>query len=106
MPKFLIEASYNVDGVKGVASKGGTSRAEAIAAAVESVGGSLESFHFALGETDVYVIADLPDAITAVALSLAVNATGSVTTKTTALLTAQEVDAAAERSVEYRAPGS
>ena len=69
-PKFLFEASYSADGVKGVQSAGGSSRRDAIAALAESVGGSLESFHFAFGRRDAYVIVDLPDneAATAVAL--------------------------------------
>ena len=106
MPKFLFEASYTLDGVKGVINKGGSSRRDAIAAALESVGGSMESFHFALGESDVYVIADLPDTKAATAMALTVNAAGGATTKTVALLTPEEVDDAAQRAVEYRAPGS
>ena len=33
MPKFLIEASYTQDGVKGLQSAGGTSRRDAISRA-------------------------------------------------------------------------
>ena len=106
MSKFLIEASYTVDGVKGVQSAGGTSRRDAVAKLAESVGGSLESFHFGFGDSDAYVIVDLPDNEAATAVALQVNASGAVTAKTTVLLTPEEVDAAAERSVDYRAPGS
>jgi len=45
MPKFLIEASYTLDGVKGVQSAGGSSRRDAVAQVAESVGGTLESFY-------------------------------------------------------------
>ena len=106
MPKFLIEASYTTDGARGVQSGGGTSRSDAVAKVAESVGGSLESFHFAFGDSDAYVIVDLPDNEAAAAVALTVNASGAVTTKTVVLLTPDEVDAAAKRSVEYRAPGS
>jgi uncharacterized protein with GYD domain len=61
MPKYLFEASYSVDGVKGVQSAGGGSRRDAVAQLAESVGGKLESFHFAFGDRDAYVIVDLPD---------------------------------------------
>jgi uncharacterized protein with GYD domain len=106
MPKFLIEASYTLEGVQGLRSAGGSSRRDAVAHALESAGGSLEHFYFAFGDTDAYVIVDLPDAEAAAAVALTVNSAGGATTKTVLLLTPEEVDAAAKRSVEYRPPGS
>jgi uncharacterized protein with GYD domain len=106
MPKYLIEASYTSEGIKGVQSAGGSSRREAIGTMLEGVGGSLDGFYFGFGEHDAYVIADLPDNEAAVAVAIAVNASGGAVTKTTVLLTPEEVDAAAQRSVDYRAPGS
>lgn len=106
MPKYLVEASYTVEGVKGIQSAGGSSRRDAIAALAESVGGQLESFYFAFGERDVYTVVDLPDNESATAVALTVNASGAVKVRTTVLLTPEEVDAAAKRSVEYRAPGA
>lgn len=105
MPKFLFETMYSVDGVKGLQSGGGSARREAIGALAEGLGGKLESFHFAFGERDAYVIAELPDNETATAIALAVNASGAVNIKTTVLLTPEEVDEAARRSVDYRPPG-
>lgn len=105
MPKFLIEASYTLEGVKGLRSAGGTSRRDAVAHTLESVGGSLEHFYFAFGDNDAYVIADLPDSEAAAALALTVNAAGGATTKTVLLLTPEQVDDAAKRSVDYRPPG-
>ena len=106
MPKFLFEASYAPEGVKGIQSAGGTSRVEAVTSAIEDLGGKLESFHFAFGGSDAYVIVDLPDNQAAAAVALAVNATGTVSVKTAVLLTPEEVDAAAKQSVQYRPPGS
>jgi len=106
MAKFLIEASYTNEGVRGVQSAGGSSRREAVKAMVEGLGGSLESFHFGFGDADAYVIAELPDLETAAAVAIAVNASGSVAAKTTVLLTPEQVDAAAQKSVDYRPPGS
>jgi uncharacterized protein with GYD domain len=105
MPKYMIHASYTLEGVRGVQSKGGTSRREAVAQMAESVGGSLECFYFAFGDADAVVIVDLPDDETAAAVALAVNASGGANTRTWVLLTPEQVDAAAERSVGYRAPG-
>ena len=105
MPKYLIEASYTNEGIKGVQSAGGSSRRDAVKAMVEGIGGSLESFHFGFGEHDAYVIAELPNNEAATAVALTVNASGGATVKTTVLLTPEEVDAAAEQSVSYRAPG-
>jgi uncharacterized protein with GYD domain len=106
MPKYLIEASYTEEGVKGLRAAGGSSRREAIAALAESVGGRLESLYFAFGEHDVYVVVDAPDNESATAVALTVNASGAVRARTTVLITPEEVDAAAKRSVEYRPPGT
>ena len=106
MPKYLVEASYTVEGVKGVQSSGGSSRRDAIAAVAESLGGRLESFYFAFGERDVYTVVDLPDNESATAVALTVNASGAVKVRTTVLVTPEEVDAAAKRSVDYRPPGA
>ena len=106
MPKYLFQASYTPQGVEGIRSKGGSSRRDAVAAVADGLGGSLESFYFAFGESDVYTVVDLPDNETATAVALTVNASGAVAVKTTVLLTPEEVDAAANRSVDYRPPGA
>ena len=106
MPKFLIEASYTLDGVKGVQSAGGSSRRDAVAQVAESVGGEMECFYFAFGDADAFVIVDLPDNESAAAVALTVNAAGGATVKTTVLLTPEDVDVAAQRSVDYRPPGA
>jgi uncharacterized protein with GYD domain len=106
MPKFLFEASYTLDGIKGVQRAGGSSRRDAVAAVAESVGGRLESFYFAFGDRDAYVTVDLPDNESAAAVAVTVNAAGGATVKTIVLLTPEEVDAAAQRSVDYRPPGA
>jgi len=104
MPKYLIEASYTLEGTRGIMKSGGTPRREAVQEAVESVGGRFEVQYFALGEHDVFVIADLPDYVSAAAISLAVTAAGAARTKTTALLTPEEVDEAVKKTVKYEPP--
>lgn len=106
MARFLVKASYTTQGVKGVQSAGGTSRRDAVAKMAEGLGGSLESFYFAFGDTDAYVVLDLPDNQTAAAASIAVNTAGGATSEVVVLLTPEEIDAAAKISVNYRPPGS
>jgi uncharacterized protein with GYD domain len=106
MPKFLIQAAYTREGVEGVRSKGGTSRRDAVAETASSLGGQLEGFYFGFGDHDAYVIIDLPDNEAAAAVALTVNAAGGAAVKTIVLLTPEQVDEAAKRSVEYNPPGT
>jgi uncharacterized protein with GYD domain len=106
MAKFLLKASYTIDGVKGVIKDGGTGRRDAVQRLVESAGGKVEAFYFAFGEADVYVIADLPDNVAAASVSAAVNASGAVELGTVTLLTAEEMDQAVKKTVDYQAPGN
>ena len=105
MPKYLIEANYTLEGVRGVMKEGGSKRRDAAAAAIESVGGKMEAFYFAFGSPDAIVILDAPDNVSAAAASVAINATGAVQIKTVVLMTPQEMDAAVKKPVKYRAPG-
>ena len=106
MAKYLVKARYTAEGAKGVQSAGGTSRREAVARMAEGLGGSLEGFYFAFGDTDAYVILDMPDNRSAAAASIAVNTAGGATSEVVVLLTPEEVDAASQLSVDYRPPGS
>jgi uncharacterized protein with GYD domain len=105
MPKFLVEASYTPEGLKGLLKDGGTGRRKAVEEAVKSLGGKLEAMYFAFGKHDVVTILDVPDNATAAAMALAVNASGGSVTRTTTLLTPEEVDQAIKKTVRYRAPG-
>ncbi|HYE76046.1 MAG TPA: GYD domain-containing protein [Blastocatellia bacterium] len=105
MPKYLIQGNYGAEGTKGLIKEGGSSRRAAVEEATRNVGGKVEAFYYAFGETDVFVIADLPDNITAAALSMSVNASGAVAVKATALLTVEDVDEASKKTLNYRAPG-
>ena len=105
MPKYLISASYEQEGVKGLLQGGGTSRAAALKQIMESMGGTAEAFYFAFGEQDGYAIVDLPDNVSAAAIPLIVRASGAADMQITPLLTPEEVDAAAQKGVNYRPPG-
>jgi uncharacterized protein with GYD domain len=104
--KYLIQASYTTEGIRGILKEGGSSRATTIEKMIGDLGGRMESFYFAFGSDDVYVIADLPDNTTAASIGLTVNASGAVRTKTVVLLTPEEIDRAARQTIEYRAPGT
>ena len=49
---------------------------------------------------------DLPDDVSIAAATLAINASGAVTCKTTALLTAEEIDQATKKSLSTVRPGN
>lgn len=106
MQTFLFQTAYTPDGLKGVLAEGGTGRRDATEKLVESLGGRLVSFYYAFGSDDVIIIADLPDNQTAAALGLTVNADGHMHSRTTVLITPEELDAAARTTVAFRAPGT
>ena len=106
MPKYLIQGSYAAEGAKGLARDGGSKRKALVADMIKKAGGTMECFYYAFGDADVYAIFDIPDVASAAALSLAVNASGAVTLKTTPLFSVEDMDEAAKKQVTYRAPGT
>src|SRR6266545_4060143 len=102
MPKYLMQASFTQEGIKGLAQEGGSKRRQAVEEFFGSAGGKLEALYFAFGYTDVFAIADLPDNVSAAALSLAANAAGAVQVKATVLITPEEMDQAAQKSLGLR----
>ena len=105
MPKYLFQANYVGEGIKGLVKEGGTGRRSAVEKAAQSVGGKLEGFYYAFGDVDAYVICDLPDNAAATSMALAVNGSGTAVVKTSVLMTPEEVDMAVKKSPSYRAPG-
>ncbi|MDB6088642.1 MAG: hypothetical protein JWN85_1426 [Gammaproteobacteria bacterium] len=106
MPKYLVQAAYSAEGLKGLQKDKASGRRQAVTSAVEGLGGKVDAMYFALGEHDVLLIVDMPDVVSGAALGLRVSATGIVRTKTTSLLTIEEVDRALAKTVDYRAPGA
>lgn len=106
MPKYLVQASYTTEGAKGLLKDGGSKRRAGVEQMISALGGKLEAFYFAFGDPDAYVIVDAPDNVSAAAVSLAVNASGAVSLRTTPLLTPEEIDQATKKSVSYRPPGN
>ena len=105
MAKYLVTGSYTADGLKGLLKDGGSGRRKAVEDAVKHMGGRLEAYYFAFGDSDVISIVDLPDHITAAALAIGISSTGTVGTKTTVLLTPEEVDRATAMTTSFRPAG-
>ncbi|MES0824601.1 GYD domain-containing protein [Ruegeria sp. SCP11] len=77
MPIFITYASYSQAGVKGMLKKP-ADRSGAVRALLKKVGGKLLAFYMTTGENDVVVISELPDGTDAVAIGMAVAASGAV----------------------------
>jgi uncharacterized protein with GYD domain len=105
MPKYMFEATYVGDGIKGLMQEGGTKRREALTEALSSVGGTLESFYYAFGYYDVLGVFEVPDDASAAALSLLINSSGNVNVRLKPLMTVEDIDEAARETPSYRAPG-
>ena len=107
MPRYLFQGSYSQEGAQGLLREGGTQRRAAVERLVQSLGGRLEGFHYAFGETDLFMIVDLPGHVAAAAASLIVAASGAGHWRTTVLMRAEEMDEATKLSAgAYRAPGA
>ena len=105
MPKYLMQVNYVGDGLKGLLKDGGSKRRAVVEKLFKSLGASLEAYYYAFGDTDLYIIAEFPNNAAVTACVLTVTATGTVTVKTTVLLTPEEVDAAGKLKPTYSAPG-
>ena len=106
MAKFLLTANYTQSGMKGLLQEGGSKRREALTQTIEGVGGKLECLYYAVGDTDLFMIADLPDQETALAVSMIINSAGVLTLTVTELIEPESIDVASKKSVPYRVPGS
>ena len=104
MAKFLVQATYSAEGLRGLQREKASGRRDAIRRMVEGLGGKVESLYFSLGDYDVILTIDVPDIVTGTALAVAVSASGLVRTKTTQLLSVDELDRALSIAVEYRPP--
>jgi uncharacterized protein with GYD domain len=106
MAKFLVKVSYSAEGARGLIKEGGSGRRAAVEQLAKGIGGKVEAFYFSYGDDDAYVLMDVPDAASGLAVSLAVNASGAARCTTIPLITPEEMDAASKKTVSYRAPGA
>lgn len=100
MAKYLAIASYTTEGLRELAAHGASSRIEASKKLVAEAGGSIESFYYAFGSDDVFIVCDMPDNVSAAATAIAAGASGVVVTRMVPLLTAEEIDAAVAKNLQ------
>ena len=106
MPKYLFQANYTAQGLRGLLQEGGSSRRQVFEDIANEQGGTLESFYYAFGGTDLYLTFELPDTATASAVSLTIGAGGALSIATVQLITPEEIDEACAKTVTYRPPGA
>ena len=107
MPKFLVQATVTKEGIREVLTKvKGTGVREAVTKFAEAAGGKIDAFYFAFGQYDAVAIADYPDTVWAIAVSVAASGAGAVHLTMTPLVTSTEMDQAIEKSAPLPVPGS
>jgi uncharacterized protein with GYD domain len=90
MTTYLIEASYAPSAIDAMV-KNPQDRAEMVRPAVERLGGKLLGFWFAFGDRDIVCIAEVPSEVDAMAMSLAIGRTGSMSSyRTTPLVSSAD----------------
>jgi uncharacterized protein with GYD domain len=105
MPKYLYHGSYTDKGLKGLLKDGGSKRVKVTKKAIESLGGKMEAYYFALGGSDFFIILEAPDNVAAITGSMVANASGTVNVSITALVSPEEVDLAAKQTMKWSPPG-
>jgi uncharacterized protein with GYD domain len=105
MPKYLYQGSYTDKGLQGLMKDGGTKRMEVTRKAIESLGGTMEAYYYALGGSDFFIILEVPDNVNAITGSLIANASGTVKVSITALVSPEEVDQAVKQTMDWQPPG-
>jgi uncharacterized protein with GYD domain len=70
MPYYMIQGAYNPEGMSALV-KGPQNRIAAVKPAIEKLGGTLKEAYFSFGEYDFVIIAEMPDNVSAVAISMA-----------------------------------
>ena len=100
MPMFITYASYSPSGAKGLIDKP-ADRSGIIKALIEKAGGKLIALYFTTGSNDVVLISEVADGSDAVALGMAVSASGSLSKiETVRAWTASEFKGIAEKAAK------
>jgi len=106
---FITYASYSQSGAKGLIDKP-ADRSGAIKALIEKVGGKLIALYFTTGANDVVLVSEVADGSDAVAVGMAVAASGSLSKiETVRAWTSSEFKGIAEKAAKvagvYTPPG-
>jgi uncharacterized protein with GYD domain len=108
MPRYMIQGGYAAEAWAGMVQKP-EDRTGVVRAAAESLGGKLESIYFTFGQDDFVVIVEMPDNVSAAAISIAVGATGRYRNlRTIPLITPDEMVRSLQSAgkVNFRAAGT
>ncbi len=90
MAFYLFTANYTTDAVKAMVAEP-QDREVAARKIIEALGGTLHQFFFALGDTDIVAIIEVPDDKDMVAGSMIISASGNFSkASTTKLMTSSE----------------
>ena len=106
MPLYLFQGAYTPEAWSHLVEKP-QNRIEAVRPAVEKLGGKIHGAYFSFGEYDVALILEMPNNVSAAALSIAIAAGGALkASKTTVLMSPDDGLAAMKKAKEagYRAP--
>ncbi len=104
MPKYLVQGSYTDQGLNGLLKEGGSKRRSVVEQLAKEMGGKLEAFYFTFGSDDFVIVLDLPSNLDMAATSIVAQASGTVKSRVTVLLTPEDVDQAVRRKVDFRPP--
>jgi uncharacterized protein with GYD domain len=105
MSYYLMQVAYTPEGWQTLV-KSPQNRVEAVRPSIEGLGGKIENAWYSFGEYDVTLVLQMPDNVSAAALSITFAAGGALkTVKTTPLLTATEAMEAMKKAstAGYRA---
>jgi uncharacterized protein with GYD domain len=108
MPHYLTQVTYTTESWQALV-RNPQNRIEAVRPAVEKLGGKIENAWFAFGDYDAVFVVQMPDNVSAAALSMAASSGGSLKAiKTTPLLSAAEAVEAMKKAAGsgYRAVGA
>lgn len=106
MSYYLIQASYTSQAIASMV-KNPQDRAAAVRPMIEKAGGKLHGLWFAFGDTDIVAIAEMPNNVSAAAISMAIGASGAMSSyRSTPLMTSGEAVEAMQQAaaVTYQAP--
>jgi uncharacterized protein with GYD domain len=106
MNTYLIEASYAQGAIEAMV-KNPQDRAEMVRPAIERLGGKLLGFWFAFGDRDIVCIAEVPSEVDAMAMSLAIGRTGTMSKyRTTPLVSSADAVKAMKKASDtsYQPP--
>jgi uncharacterized protein with GYD domain len=106
MPHYMIQTAYTAESVAAMV-KNPQNRGEAVRPVVEALGGTIVASFMAFGDYDFVGLVEMPDNVSAAALSMAAGAGGGVTSlKTTPLIAHDDGVEAMRKAAQagYRPP--